>query len=115
PILLTTAWLRVILAVGDGELPETSGAVPPSSDCGTLLTNKIFGARLLNCLLKNSVNPALNPFTATSKLLPAITINMVRIDLTFLSFIALKDRIKICLKFILYCFHNSFTILVISL
>jgi hypothetical protein len=90
------------LAVGDGDGPEIAPPVEPPSVWGTLLTNKMLGARLLNCLLKNSVKPALNPLTATSKLLPAITIKIVRTDLTFLSLIALNARMKICLKFIGY-------------
>jgi hypothetical protein len=47
------------------------------------------------------VNPALKLLTATSRLLPDMTINIVRIDLIFLSLRASKDSIKVSLMFII--------------
>ncbi len=80
-----TAAFRVIFEPADPPPPSVEPTVVDPCVC-PLVTKSIFGARLLNCLLKNSVNPAPTPFTATNKLVPAMTITIVNKDLIFLSF-----------------------------
>jgi hypothetical protein len=53
------------------------GAEGPESLCCPELTNIMFGAKLLICLLIKAVLPALIPLSATIKAAPAMTINVV--------------------------------------
>src|SRR5919106_2974142 len=76
--LFTTALFNVIFAVVGAPTPPIPG--PPVSEfssCCVLETNNMFGAKLLNCSLKNAVNPEPIPLTATSRLLPTITMTIV--------------------------------------
>jgi hypothetical protein len=91
-----TAEFNVIFAGGGGAEPGP----PPCSCCCELVTNITLGARLLNCLLNNSENPAPKPLTEFKRLLPAITIKIVSIDLSFLLMRASKENWKISTKFI---------------
>src|SRR6476619_7209530 len=91
-----TAEFNTIFAGGGGAEP---GPPPPCCDC-ELVTNITFGARLLNCLLNKSVNPAPNPFTEFRRLLPAITIKIVSTDLNFLLIRASNENCSISRTFI---------------
>ena len=71
----------------------------PEASSFKLWTKIMVGAKLLNCFVKDTVNPAPIPPTAINRALPIITIKIVRIDLTFLSHIDSIDKIRISLIF----------------
>jgi hypothetical protein len=62
----------------------------------------MLGARLLNCLLKESVKDAPMPLTATKRALPDITIKIVNMVLSFLSLKDSNEKMKVSLIFTVF-------------
>ena len=67
----------------------------------------MLGARLLNCLLNESVKDAPIPLTATKRALPDITIKIVNMVLSFLSLKDSNEKMKVSLIFIHQYRHRA--------
>ena len=100
-ILFITAEFKVIFG-GAGALPPMPGPPPPPPcACWELDMKRILGAKLLNCLLNESVKDAPIPLTATKRALPDMTIKIVSMVLSFLSLRDSKENMKVSLIFTL--------------
>jgi hypothetical protein len=99
-ILFTIAEFKVIF--GGVGLPPPMPGPPPPCACWELDMKSMFGARLLNCLLNDSVKDAPMPLTATKRALPDITIKIVNVVLSFLSLKDSNEKMKVSLIFTIF-------------